>query len=276
LHIKSINNFIKTPYLDVCFNTINIGYNSYDNQNIVGKNEFNTTESYLIKNMLRINTKDDCISPYRADIYGIESIRSQTFSKDRSDNESDNDIFLIEVDPVPSSGIYSPYKPVYQFISGVDDPAGVYNVALSPKRALYRHLPRIRSIMDSGLLQYQSTNKNPDLISDIVAGGVIESGNIDLAENPNHVNSPSNPAHDVSALFKPLVFTFDCVPPYNLSEILSLQTKGYISFTWTNPRTGEDVLLKGFILDVGCTPAIRDKYTFKLLSHPDNDLSKLE
>src|SRR5690606_32167262 len=160
--INGINNVKINPFLEVVFNQIQIGYQSYDNNLPAGKNEFNTGLSFLAEDMIRHKNQDDCISPYRADIYGIESIRAKTLYEDTKDNSFDNDIFLIEVSPNPSpiSGVYMPLKG-YQYITGVDDPTGMYNVTLSPKRSLYRHLRRIRSIQDAGILRYQTTDRNP-------------------------------------------------------------------------------------------------------------------
>lgn len=262
LHVGLINSVQIKTYVDKVVNRVSVGYASYDNNNVEGKNEFNTGLKFLIKENTVINKEEDIVSPYRADVYGIESVRAETFDQDKKDNRSDNDTFLIEVDQTPVSGFLVPYRPLGSVITGVDDPVGIYNVSLSPKRSLYRHLPRLRSIVKKGILEFQTSDENPDLISNLGSGTIAETANVDLTLNTAFGNS-------VLPLFQPIVIEFDCAPPYNLAEILGLQTKGCISFDHMGTT------FKGFILDVGCTPATNDKYNFKLLSHPGNDLSKL-
>lgn len=271
--VPNISNLNTSLFKDKIFNQLKVGYNSYDNDTVDGKNEFNTGITFLAKANTIVAGTDDNTCPYRSDVYGIESIRSKTFDDDTVDNKFDNDTFVIEIDPTPEvhpgfEDIYFVYKPTPISISGVDDPVSMYNITLSPKRALYRHLDRLISLVDRGILQYQTIDKNPDLVSDLGAGLITETADVNL-------EAPAFSGHAFGRIFQPTVFQFDCTPPYNLAEILALKTKGYISFYWVNPRTGENVHFKGFILDIGCTPATRDKYTFKLLSHPDNDLSKL-
>lgn len=249
-------------YTKALFNLINVGYNSYDNSNVEGKNEFNAGLTFLVKDNIVVKNTDDIISPYRADVYGIESTRAETLDKDRMDNRSDNSVFVIEVNPVPNpiSGWFSVYRPSGT-ITGVDDPDGIYNIALSPKRALLRHLPRIRSFIKTGILEFQTTEKNSELSSNIGTGLITETENINLVAETMYGNS-------VAPLFEPYLLSFDCPPKYNTAEILGLQTAGCIRYS------DNGIQRKGFIMDVGVKPATQDKYGFILLSHVDNDMTK--
>lgn len=262
LHIDRINNITIKPRTEKVFNRLQIGYESHDTNNIQGRNEFNTGISFVVKDNTVVVRNEEVISPIRFDIYGIESVRAETFDEDRRDNRADNDTFGIEVQPTPVNGYYVPYRPQGAVITGVDDPVGVYNVALSPKRALFRHLPRIRSIVKKGILQYQSIDKNPELISNLGSGTIVETADVNL--EADSVNG-----QPVLPLFTNYEVSFDCAPPYNLSEILQLQTGGNITFSFNG------AIFKGIILDVGCRPGVNDKYNFRLLLAADNDLSKL-
>lgn len=265
LHIDSVNSIRSYLDYDKLFNRAKVGYGTFDNNNVVGKNEFNTGIEFLFDKAGSIMAEADYISPYRADVYGIESIRSETFKQDRMDNKSDNDTFVIEVDPVPVAGFYKPFRPV-GIIQGVDDPAGMYNILLSPGRDTGRGLSFFRSFIKTGLMRYQTIDKNPALVSNFT--NMLPSETIaeasDIALEPDTYKG-----RDVRALFTPDVIEFECAPPQTLSEIMALHPKGCITFE------SNGHIFKGFILDVGCTPATNATYTFTLLSHPDNDLSLL-
>lgn len=267
-HFDRLANLKTSFWRDRIFNQVNAGYKSYDNDTVDGLNEFNTGLTFMANDNTVIKATDDMVCPYRSDVYGIESIRGQTVDDDTKDNDFDNDIFVIEIDPniiiqpPPFQDYYVVYRPTPIAISGVDDPQDIYNLTLSPKRAMLRHLSRLRSLIDTGELTYQTIDKNPSLACNLGAGNVVEIDNIDLSLN-------SFIGHSFPLIFKPLVIEFDAPAPYNLSEVLDTNQAGYISFAYN------DTVFKGFILDVGCKPATRDKYTFRLLSHPDNDLSKL-
>lgn len=257
--ITKTNGMVVSDFKDKIFNSLKIGYGNYDNKNVVGKNEFNTGISFLSNSVKRYKKEDNVISNYRADVYGIESVRAETFGDDRLDNRADNDTFIIEADPVPVGGKYKAYRPS-GIITGVDDPANIYNVTLSPGRRLRRHLPRIRSLIRKGQLVYQTTDKNPDLVSTFGAGQVVETENINL-------ESDTYNGHDVSRLFLPYVFEFEC-PLGNLYNQVKNNPYGYLEFNFY----GET--MKGFVLEIGMTPA-KGSCRCKLLSHPDNDETKL-
>ena len=75
---------------------------------------------------------------------------------------------------------------------------------------------------------------------------------------------------NVSKLFKPLIIEFDCAPPYNLDQIMDIvRTEGYVTFVHNGTE------YKGYILNIGCYPATKDKFTFRLQCHTDTDLSKI-
>jgi hypothetical protein len=262
--IENNGDVIVSQPTDRFINQIKVGYENAENNNVVGKNEFNTGITFLpdkVKNAK--SNEDDLVSPYNFGIYSIEAARAETLSEDKQDNRFDNETFGLELDPVPLTDINGIYYKVYRpsgTITGVDDPVNVYNVLRSPGRAERRHLPRTRSTIRKGTLVYQTTDKNPDLISTFGAGTVVETENINL-------ESDTYNGHDVSRLFLPYVFEFDC-PMGNLYNNVKNNPYGYIEFNFY----GE--IMKGFVLEVGMTPA-KGICRCKLLSHPDNDESKL-
>lgn len=255
-------------YDEKIFNLLYVGYKSYDDDQLGLTNEFNTGQQYsftdIINNLSSKDSTNDLRSDLRADIFGIEYLRMNKYVLNNMDKSSQNSlidttddsrmqgIFLIEYDPDTAK----PYRPTGT-VSGFHGIEEAYNLTLSPKRSLYRLLPYIKSMISKGKLKFQTTDKNPDVQSNFFAGNIVENADIDLEST------------SAQPLFQWVVFEIEAAPPYNLIEILEGNLNGYISFTYN------DTVFKGFILDVGCKPAVRDKYTFKLLSHPDNDLTKL-
>lgn len=248
------------------FNALDIGYHPYDTSNVAGKNEYNTTLSFLVLDNDVIAQTEDSTSAYRPDIYGIESVRAQTIDQSKLDNKSDNDTFLVETNPVPqpTTGWYTLWRPTGGSVSitGVDDPSGVYNVALSPARCWGRKAGIYRSYVNTGTMQYQTIDKNSELQANLGSGLIIETADIDL-------NSNLYVGRDVSVKFKPLLISIKAEAPYNSTEILSSQSRGLIPFTYNGSR------FKGWSMDAGCTPGTNDAYEYQLLCHPDNDMTKL-
>lgn len=263
------------PYGDKIISQLNIGYKPNDYDELSGREEFNTTHQYQFEALVMDNAKpEEWVSPYRADMYGIEFLRNKKSeaatgdpNTSTKDDKADNDVFLIEVDPTMVFGTggmsyYVPYRPSGT-ITGITGTDRVYNIPLSPKRSVYRHLRYLRSLYAKGLLKFQTTDKNPLLYSDIWAGGIDEDGSIDLS------SETALAGHAFPLLFRPYVFTITVSPPYSLDGILDGMQKGYMSFE------KDGIEYKGFVLDVGHKPAKNDQYEFRLLCHPSTDLTTL-
>ena len=81
---------------DLEINTIKAGYTNQTYDNVNGKDEFNVTQQRTTPHT-RIVKELDLICPYRADMFGIELTRLKLFGKDTTDNQADNDTFIINV-----------------------------------------------------------------------------------------------------------------------------------------------------------------------------------
>lgn len=75
------------------YSSIRVGYDKQDYDSINGRDEFRFTTEYMTGVDITDN-KLELISPYRADAYGIEFL-AQKRGKNTTDNESDNDVFLL-------------------------------------------------------------------------------------------------------------------------------------------------------------------------------------
>lgn len=261
---KEVQSITIHPYNEETFKLIQVGYKPYDDDQLGQTNESNTGFDFLFDNIKdhTAQTKD-LRSDFRADIFGIEWLRQIKGSLEYQnkpnnpmvgtvDDSRFEGIFLIEYDPSTAK----PYRPPGT-ITGFHDIGEPYNLTLSPKRSLMRLMPYIKSLLPDGVLKFQSADKNPDVESSFFAGDIIENEDVDVAT----VNA--------SPLFRWEIIEAVVAPPYNLIEQLNGNLNGYISINY------KGINIKGFIMEIGIKPAIRDKYTFKLLSHPDNNLDPL-
>lgn len=107
---------------EMIYNRLRLGYapQSYDQK--AGKYETNTTAEYNapIKSRQKLLER---ISKYRTDPYGIEKLRSNTGGTSTTKNDSDNSVFLVNVDR--SSFVFDYYKA--SFLSTNTDPTSLTN-----------------------------------------------------------------------------------------------------------------------------------------------------
>lgn len=267
--VNLVKNMTVTPLVDKVFNNLDVGYTDRDNDIIGGREEFNIMTSYLAKDNDVIDNTESLITPYRADVYGIESVRAKTADEESKDNKGDNDVFLIEIDPRFYSDVqaYKPLKFSNFDLVGITDKKDMYNIALSPKRMLYRHMRRLVGMKISDVLTFQTSERNSELESTLWSGTIIENSDVDLTSTSW---SYQGMTHNFSPLFQPFIIEVDCVPPYDLLEILSINNRGYVKFTY------KGVIVRGFILDIGVKPATMDSYRLKILSYKNNDLSLIK
>lgn len=253
---------------DRYFNTIKYGYpnQTYDVAlgATNGRFEFNTTRFYTTP----ITTKAkeyNGVSVYRADCFGAEGTRINFENKTTSDSSSDNDVFFIHVkkEPVfdPVEGyVYELNRDLNPYVTGVPDPATVFNVWLAPGLALKRVGSFIRSHFykqDNKNLVYQTTDKNPDLKLTFPAGTVhVESANIELS----NLDDP---------LFRPVMIDVDIPIDFSAFEILDQNPVKSFQFSI------DGVIYIGLPVKVSVDPYTADKQTFSLLSAPANDLTPL-
>lgn len=88
---------------ELAYTEIEIGYPKQNYDQKAGKYEWNTTATWYtpFKNMP--SKKLSLICPYRADAYGIERLRANLDDKSSTQNDGDNDIFIINADRLKSS-----------------------------------------------------------------------------------------------------------------------------------------------------------------------------
>ena len=151
--------------------------------------------------------------------------------------------------------IYDNYTPINT--SGLPFPLSAFNVEFSPKRMLLNHGSWITSIMyrlETFKIFFQTTDKNPNLIT-VDGGNVIkESGNLTIGNL-------------APRFFKPYIFKIKTSTPVNLVELTDVNKRGYVSFHWNG------IKYRGFPMNIEIQPATLEEKEFELLCCPDIDLT---
>jgi hypothetical protein len=91
-------NFKWTFAQDYLFNKLKIGYNFKQTDDVNGKYAFNNAFLWITL-LTQISKELDLICPYSADPFYIEITRENLDGKTTTDNEADNDIMILNVEP---------------------------------------------------------------------------------------------------------------------------------------------------------------------------------
>ena len=137
MNLGEVNNLTVDVAEDLVYNTIKVGYrnNTYDKEN--GLDEFNVTQQWQTP-ITKVVKELDLISPARADMTGIEITRLAMYWKDTTDNQSDNDTFMLNV---VKGGNFKYYKGAFIV---VDSDSIIINNVLEP------YLPGSTLILSNG------------------------------------------------------------------------------------------------------------------------------
>ncbi|HEX7906229.1 MAG TPA: hypothetical protein VF487_20285 [Chitinophagaceae bacterium] len=82
---------------DLLFNDLEAGYKTQTYDDVNGKYEFNALQKWKAI-VTRVKTKLDLICPYRADPYGIEIAKANLNGTNTTDNQGDNDVFILNIE----------------------------------------------------------------------------------------------------------------------------------------------------------------------------------
>ena len=256
-----------TPFKDGLASSIKTGYpdSSYDVEN--GRLEFNSTQEWTTP-AVRVNKGLDLISPYRFDQFGIEELRIKQLSES-TDNQTDTDnkwdkiIFGLCINPTPDeSGIYDlEYATDYDEVTGVVSRSSTYNLRVTPKKNLLKHMDFIASsffgINANGSIIFASSSKNADVMTLKNGVRVAEKDSINIRD------------YLANRMFLPFEVSFKSNYPKNLQKLIQNSPYGYISFYHKGNK------FKGYILECGVDITKNTEQDFKLLLTPENDLTLL-
>lgn len=244
-----------SPATDLLINNIKIGTPNQDYDDVNGKQEFNTTHEYSAP-ITRVAKELNLISVYRKDCYGIEFTRLNLDGKATTDNDSDNDVFMIHIEDNPRvDGFYHLDRSLNAGTTGLLTPSTVFNLYLTPARALRRNGNYIRSLfykLDAKYLKFQTTDKNDA----VVCNGIIEKADAQIVSlDP--------------ALFSCNYLEFETKVPFNLLELLNANPLKAFSGTWAGFQ------FIGIPDKVSIQPGDNGAQTYKLLASPTTDLTQL-
>ncbi|WP_430900459.1 MULTISPECIES: hypothetical protein [unclassified Paraflavitalea] len=261
-------NFIYKVATDLLFSSIKIGYPNFTYENVNGKAEFNTTQTYTSP-IKRVNKTLELVSKYRADSYGYEFIRVKGVGKDTTDLTTDNDVFFTHIDSTAIAGAGNATQPAeyfrflrrpYSSISGLIKPLKVWNVEISPKRCLLRHGSRLHSFLyweNTKSLLFSSSEKDTAMVTTDSSGAVI-------SERADQVIGNFD-----APVFLPIELKIET--PINRDTLTAVQTNllGTVSFS-----DGTNTFY-GFINDLKIQPSTLPSQETTMYCSPLTDLNKL-
>lgn len=268
VQLGTVKNLSVTPVKELLISRILIGYNDITYNNVNGKQEFNAKVEWGTP-ITRQNKDYDGISPYRADSYGIEFIRINLEGKTTTDNSGDTDVFMIHTNKNSQAVLGAQFgdevnKPIWYInrdlnatLTGVLEPASVFNLYLSPKRMFLRKGRYFRSMgykMDGLKFTFQTHSKNKEVKTSTPE--VIEKKDIVIGTLP----TPYFTANELN---------FESPAPINLLELFEGKPIRSFEFSY------EGATLKGVAVKTGIRDYDKRPQEYTLYSDPSNNLEQL-
>ena len=244
------------------FNSIKVGMKKQQYDQLNGRDEFNQSTTFKLP-FVRVVKNEDWTSNYRFDMYGIELYRANLSQKKTTDSESDNDTFVIGGQIGTLTYLLS--RPSFfagSSVSGVLDTVNSYQIGLSSARQMRRNYPLLASIChlrDAESITFQTTDKNPNLVSKYSTARPTITENANIA-----VSDLGDP------LWLPIIAEFESEVPINLRTLLATNPYGYFQF-----KNKFGVTIKAFMIEAGMKPATNATYRWKMILTPDNDINDL-
>lgn len=242
-----ISDYKQSIYSNYIYNQLQVGYkdNTYDEIN--GKYEFNTELSFAITTDAKAK-KLELISPFRADMYGIEFLILDYETSDTTDSENDNDVFVFHTGVLKNSS-----QKIHELDRTLKDNKSLagntaFNLSLSPKHCLLRQIKYIASVFQfSGSnLNFASSEKDYNMLA---SDGVDEHADVNL--------------NDYNKLFNPVQYEFETKTGSNMSELVRKNPNGYI-IVKNNGKT-----IKGYIISVSENPGREKSQKWQILEKTD-------
>jgi hypothetical protein len=226
---------------DYLYSGVKVGYKRKELENANGRIEFNGLHDYstdltIVDNILEL------ISPYRADCIGIEYL-VQERGKDKTDNKSDKDIFLVNLRR-SEQGVYVVVRSSFagKTISNIGEPTNntMFNGRLNPFAMLLANLDLVG--VSASIMKFTASDSNSEIIIDnqAINGSFLVNG----------------------GLFDPIVYDIASKNILHLPEGDSIN--GVVKFRYLDKSKGEIVEMEGFIDEISKNPAWEGETTWKL------------
>ena len=94
--IERVNDFVIRPYREVLYTLIKVGYDTNDGS-INGKQDYNSTMTFLTPNTQVEENEWNLVSPYSASIFDIETFLYNNYEKFDDAVDKDTQIFILEI-----------------------------------------------------------------------------------------------------------------------------------------------------------------------------------
>lgn len=242
------------------YNSVKVGYPNKDYERPVGRDEFNSSQMYSLP-ITRVEKTYNIESVYRADQFGVEEARIDRIDKNitQEDTKVDNDVFFIYIRSESQGGVYQVEGgEFYDTVMGVLARTSIYNLKISPKKNLMRHLEFLYSFLSggNGFINFESAEKNAELTTlDFEGNRVSENSNINVADL-------SNP------MFYPYIATFTTALYTNTWKLMTQNPTGFVQFEYKGTQ------FMGFIMNTSIDVSKNREQEFELLLSPLNDITK--
>lgn len=232
-------------YTEHLANSVKAGYEDNAEDDINGRYEVNAGQVYSLP-ITKAAKELDLTSPYRADIFAVETLVNQGNADNQSTGD-DNDVFLFVVN---EDGTLDRN---FDDVVGFPGAASVFNLLITPKRNLIRHARYLKAI--AGSVKFESADRNK-LVSSTYLG---DSSTADEDANLN--------LSTVTPLFLPVV-----VEVTALVDDIYKELADHPNLVIRLNGNGYD--LKGFILDLSVETSKKRETELTLLLTPDTDLNQ--
>lgn len=255
MNVGNVDKCNTTVATDWIYSKLNIGYKNKTTDEPDGREGFNAGQEWQYP-VTRIVNEQDLVSTLIADQYEIEKMRVQFNIKKEStsDNNSDNDTFVIHCKDPNSLGNYTPILGSdLESVTGLTSGSTSYNLLISPKRNLLRHSGYISSMLDlleTRYIDFASAEKNASISTTVDGKIVIENKSILVSELGGK-------------LFRPYIFKINAKLPTNAMQLIDANPFAKIGFNFNG------IELSGFMLEASVDLAGNSAQELTLLCAPD-------
>jgi len=245
LEINEFTDLKIKAYTEHLANSAKVGYDDNAEDDINGRYEVNAGQVYSLP-ITKAAKELDLISPYRADMFAVETLANQGDADNQSTGD-DNDIFMFIVN---TDGTLDRN---FDDVTGLPASDSAFNLLITPKRNLIRHARYLKAIAST--VKFESAERNKLLESTYLTDNstVDEDSNLDISST--------------TPLFLAVVAEVTALTD-NIHKQLAQHPNLVIRIN------GKGLDFKGFILDISVETSKKRETQLTLLLTPDTDLTQ--
>lgn len=260
---------------DMIYNTIDIGYEKYQDSGFNTLDEFNTKHEYLtpIKtNKLPLSIKSNLI----ASGYSIEDSRRQQFAVSATDSyQNDEDGFIISVRR-ESGGFVPETDEAFSKVENLISPSTAYNLRLSPLRMLLNWAIWLKGVFfykaETEKIKNTFVVQNGELVTQFEASEPNPVGDINKLEWPENDDITLSNYDVTENLYRPEYIFFKCRLTPDRIQYIDRCMRGADktnSYGYIVVKDSDGLYQGGYLLDMEYNYAY-ERASFKLLKKWDS------